>query len=284
MSADPRPADLAGQIEQVNEATRRLLAGLDSLTEADAARPSLCPGWTVGHVLTHIARNADGLRRGAEGACRGEAVPMYASAEARNDEIEAGAGRPMTDLVADVISSAAGLSEAWSAMRTADWDRVMLHHRYGSMPLNNTPMMRLGEVEIHHVDLGSRFRPDGWPDSFVAHILSGADRLSERLPDGLALQVRTTDTGEHWSAGAGGGTGAGDSVSAGAGGGVDTGAGSRADAGSGAGAGGGAGAGRRVVVAGPSWAIAAWLVGRPGPVADSLSVTDGELPLLKPWP
>jgi maleylpyruvate isomerase len=270
VSADPRRTDLAEQIEQVNEATRRLLAGLDSLTEADAARPSLCPGWRVGHVLTHIARNADGLRRGAEGARRGEAVPMYASVEARNDEIEAGAGRPMTELVADVTSSAAGLSEVWSAMRTADWDRAMLHHRYGSMPLNDTPMMRLCEVEIHHVDLGDRFRPDGWPDSFAAHILSGADRLSERLPDGLALQVRTTDTGEHWSAGARGGVGAS--------GGVDTGAVS------GAGAGDGAGASRRVVVAGPSWAIAAWLVGRPGPVADSLSVTGGELPQLKPWP
>jgi hypothetical protein len=60
--------------------------------------------------------------------------------------------------------------------------------------------------------------------------------------------VRATDTGEHWSAAAG------------------------------------VGAGRSVVVAGPSWAIAAWLVGRPGPVADALSVTGGGLPRLKPWP
>lgn len=255
MPADPRPADLAAQIEQVDEATRHLLAGFDSLTEADAARPSLCPGWTVGHVLTHIARNADALRRGAEAARRGEVVPMYDSAEARDREIEAGAGRPMTELVTDATSSAAGLSEAWAAMRTADWDRAMLHHRYGTLSLSETPMMRLGEVEIHHVDLGGRFRPDGWPDSFVAHILTGADGLSDRLPDGLALQVRATDTGEQWSA----------------------------DTGSGAGARSGAGAARRVVVAGPSWAIAAWLVGRPAPVVDALSVTGGELPLLKPW-
>jgi maleylpyruvate isomerase len=255
VSADPRPGDIAEQIQQVNEATRRLLAGLDSLTDADAAHPSLCPGWTVGHVLTHIARNADGLRRGAEGARRGEAVPMYDSAEARDHEIDAGAGRPMTELAADVTSSAAGLSDAWSAMSSADWDRAMLHHRYGTLPLNHTPVMRLREVEIHQVDLGGRFRPDGWPDSFVAHILSGTDRLSDRLPDGLALQVRATDSGEHWSAGAGGGVGAegGDGL-------------------------------RRVVVAGPSWAIAAWLVGRPGPVAGALSVTGGELPPLKPWP
>ena len=281
VSADRRPGDIADQIEQVNEATRRLLAGLDSLTEADAGRPSLCPGWTVGHVLTHIARNADGLRRGAEGARRGEAVPMYDSAEARDHEIDAGAGRPMTELVADVTSSAAGLSEVWSAMSTADWDRAMRHHRYGTLPLNDTPMMRLSEVEIHHVDLGGRFRPDGWPDSFVAHILSSA-WLSDRLPDGVALQVRATDSGEHWSAGAGGGAGAeggdgtSDSTSADASCGVDTGARDRAGA-AGAGA-------RRVVVAGPSWAIAAWLVGLPGPVADALTVTGGELPPLKPWP
>jgi maleylpyruvate isomerase len=263
VSADSRPGDIAEQIEQVNEATGRLLAGLDGLADADAARPSLCPGWTVGHVLTHIARNADGLRRGAEGARRGEAVPMYASAQARDHEIEAGAGRPMPELAADVASSAAALSDAWSAMSTADWDRAMLHHRYGTLPLNDTPMMRLSEVEIHHVDLGDRFRPDGWPDSFVARILSGAGRLSERLPDGLTLRVHATDSGEHWTAVAGGGGGA--------------------IAEDGAGAQGGAGA-RRVIVAGPSWAIAAWLVGRPGPVAGALSVTGGELPPLKPWP
>ena len=276
MPADSRPGDIAEQIDQVNEATSRLLAGLDSLTEADVARRSLCPGWTVGHVLTHIARNADGLRRGAEGARRGEAVPMYASAQARDQEIEAGAGRPMPDLVADVTSSAAALSDAWSAMSTADWDRAMLHHRYGTLPLNGTPMMRLSEVEIHHVDLGDRFRPDAWPDSFVSHILSGADRLSERLPDGLALQVHATDSGERWSAGAGGGGAPAEGAA-----GAEGSAGAGAE--SGTGAEGGTGP-RRVVVAGPSWAIAAWLVGRPGPVADALSVTGGELPPLKPWP
>jgi maleylpyruvate isomerase len=279
VSADPRPTDIAEQIEQVNEATRRLLAGLDGLTEADGARPSLCPGWTVGHVLTHIARNADGLRRGAEGARRDEAVPMYASAEARDHEIEAGAGRPMTDLVADVTWSADGLSEAWSAMSTADWDRAMLHHRYGTLPLNHTPTMRLSEVEIHHVDLGGRFGPDGWPDPFVVHILSGADGLTDRLPNGLTLQVHATDSGEHWSAGAAGGVGG-----AGAEGGADA----ESDGAEGGGAEGGAGTGgsdgpRTIVVAGPSWAIAAWLIGRPGPVADALSVTGGELPPLKPW-
>jgi hypothetical protein len=193
----------------------------------------------------------------------------------------------MTQLPADAPASAAALRGTWSAMRAADWDRDMPHHRYGALPLSDSPMMRLGEVEIHHVDLAGHFGPDGWPDSFVAHILAAASHLSGRLPGGLALDVRATDTGERWSAGPGArGGAAGAAGTASAGSGAD--AGGTASAGSSAGAGGGtgphAGAVRTVAVAGPSWAIAAWLVGRPGPAAGALSVTGGELPQLSPWP
>jgi hypothetical protein len=40
----------------------------------------------------------------------------------------------------------------------------------------------------------------------------------------------------------------------------------------------------RVAVTGPSWAVAAWLVGRTAPVTGALSVTGGDLPPLAPWP
>ncbi|MET0910545.1 MAG: maleylpyruvate isomerase N-terminal domain-containing protein, partial [Ilumatobacteraceae bacterium] len=45
---------------------------------ADAELPSLLPGWTRGHVLTHIARNADSFVRLLEAAGRGEVVTQYA--------------------------------------------------------------------------------------------------------------------------------------------------------------------------------------------------------------
>src|SRR5215472_17296509 len=45
----------------IGEATDRLLASAATLTDAAAREPSLLPGWTRGHVLTHVARNADGL-------------------------------------------------------------------------------------------------------------------------------------------------------------------------------------------------------------------------------
>jgi maleylpyruvate isomerase len=247
VAAEPAPAGLAGQIEQVDEATSRLLASLGRLTESDVTRPSLCPGWTVGHVLSHIARNADGLRRSAEGARRGESVPMYDSVQARARGIEAGAARPMTELAADVTTSAAALRDAWSAMRAIDWERQMPHHRYGPRPVSDSLMMRLAEVEIHHVDLAGGFGPDDWPGSFVAHLLPGAEELTARLPGDTRLDVRATDTGGHW-------------------------------------AGGPADALVQVAIAGPSWAVAAWLVGRAARVAGALSVTGGDLPPLAPWP
>jgi maleylpyruvate isomerase len=234
---------LSEQIAGVADATRRLLASLDEMGGVDPGRPSLCPGWTAGHVLTHLARNADGLRRSVEGARRGKSVPMYDSEEARDRDIEAGADRLMTELVDDVASSAYALRETWEELRPADWSREMLH-RAGPRPVRDTLAMRRYEVEIHHVDLGGEFGPTDWPADFVKSLLPGEGELARRAPDGVGLDVRATDTRGNWSSGPGGS--------------------------------------QRVVVSGPAWALACWLVGRPGPAAGALSVTGGDLPVLKP--
>ena len=57
-------ADIAG----ATAAHGRLLAAIERLTDADVAQASLLPGWTVGHVLTHLARNADSHVRMLEAA------------------------------------------------------------------------------------------------------------------------------------------------------------------------------------------------------------------------
>ncbi len=44
---------------ELAEATERLLATAARLTDEDLRAPSLLPGWTRGHVLAHVARNAD---------------------------------------------------------------------------------------------------------------------------------------------------------------------------------------------------------------------------------
>ena len=66
--------------------TRARRGRLDS-----SPRPSLLPDWTVGHVLTHLARNADSMDRVLEAAERGDVVERYAGGGAGRDaEIEAG--------------------------------------------------------------------------------------------------------------------------------------------------------------------------------------------------
>ena len=65
----------------------------------------------MGHVLTHIARNADGLRRMIEGARRGEQAMQYPGGMAqRNEEIDAGADRPAGALVEDVRATSSAVA------------------------------------------------------------------------------------------------------------------------------------------------------------------------------
>jgi maleylpyruvate isomerase len=58
--------------KELSTATDSLVDGIGRLTDADAREPSLLPGWTRGHVLTHRAqrlaalvrpRDADGRRQ-----------------------------------------------------------------------------------------------------------------------------------------------------------------------------------------------------------------------------
>src|SRR6266567_8535421 len=78
-------------------ATDRLLATAAGLTDRQAREPSLLPGWSRGHVLVHLARNADGLRNLLIWARTGVVTPQYPSQQARDDASRRGrAGQPAT--------------------------------------------------------------------------------------------------------------------------------------------------------------------------------------------
>ena len=95
--------DLERDIAGALAAHRRLDADLAELTDADVRAPSLLPGWTRGHVLAHLARNADSHERMLLAAARGEVAAQYPGGrDQRAGAIEAGAGRPAAALVADV--------------------------------------------------------------------------------------------------------------------------------------------------------------------------------------
>ena len=99
--ADPR-TPVASAIADVVTSTDSVFADIDGLSDAQAREPSMLPGWSRGHVLTHLARNADAMVNLLTWARTGDETPMYPSREQRNADIEAGSGRPASDLVADV--------------------------------------------------------------------------------------------------------------------------------------------------------------------------------------
>jgi uncharacterized protein (TIGR03083 family) len=79
-------------LDRLAAATGLLLATAAALGDAEVRGPSLLPGWSRGHVLTHIARNADGLGNLLRWARTGAETPMYASAESNG--CSAGAAVP----------------------------------------------------------------------------------------------------------------------------------------------------------------------------------------------
>ena len=83
--------DPAPDSAEIEAATSRLLATAKTLSDAEVLAPSGLPGWSRGHVLTHIARNADSLVNLLTWAATGVEHPQYPSMQARDTAIEAGA-------------------------------------------------------------------------------------------------------------------------------------------------------------------------------------------------
>jgi maleylpyruvate isomerase len=163
--------EVSHSLDRIAAATDRLLATAAGITDDQAREPSLLPGWTRGHVLTHIARNADGLRNLLVWARTGTETPMYPSSAAREEDIEAGAGRPAAELAADIAHSAAAFATEAACMPAEAW---VTHVRalYGPpFPVRAILDRRLGEVVIHHSDLGAGYTPDDWPADFVSDAL-----------------------------------------------------------------------------------------------------------------
>ena len=128
-------------------------AGGRPVSDEDWQAPSRLPGWSRGHVATHIARQADGMVRLTEWARSGERQDMYASAEQRETDINAGAGRTGLDYQIDLDTSAGRLNQAFDELDADAWDVVVELRSGTKVPARMLPLARLVEVVIHHVDL-----------------------------------------------------------------------------------------------------------------------------------
>jgi len=172
---------------EVDRATQRLLRTAGDMDDSDVAAPSLLPGWTRGHVLTHVARNADAYTNLLTGAATGTDIPGYPTPTARAEGIAAGHARPIAEQTADIRAAAQRFAEAAEAVPASAWATVLAGT---GGPAALVPWARLREVEVHHVDLAAGYTPDDWSAAFAQRLLR---EVVSGLDASIALVLRPDD-------------------------------------------------------------------------------------------
>ncbi|WP_162958539.1 maleylpyruvate isomerase family mycothiol-dependent enzyme [Nocardia yunnanensis] len=184
-----------GWLEPIEASTRRFAATVEALAGAEIGGASLIPPWTRGQVIAHVCRAGDSLVRLLEWARTGIETPQYSSMAARAAEIEAGAGRPVAEQLADVVAGAERFAAAVRALDAEAWTR-QVRPRTGELrtPEKLVPM-RLRELEIHHVDLNAGYTFADIPEPAARWILDDiADALARRESGRPALLLLATDS------------------------------------------------------------------------------------------
>ena len=166
--------------DQIDLATQRLLDDARTIPEADLRVPSLLPGWTQAHVLSHVARGADAMRNLLAGVRSGRDRPAYASAQAREADIERGAAMRAADLMADLADSAMALRAVIRQLPDEAWQVRVRVLDSAPFPAAEVLTRRLVEVELHHCDLGAGYGPADWPAAFASMDLAEPMRSQRR--------------------------------------------------------------------------------------------------------
>lgn len=188
--------------EPLDLASRRLVRTVDALTDDDWSSPSLLPGWTRAHVVSHLALNAEGLAGAVIGVLEGRPVTMYPSDERRDSDIEDLASTDPAELRDRLFAATTVLHDALTALATSpSLADTLIERTPGSarrFHAGQVGAMRLREVEIHHVDVGAGYSPAEWPDDFArALLLGGVERQD------VDMTVAATDLDRSWRLGPG---------------------------------------------------------------------------------
>jgi maleylpyruvate isomerase len=152
-------------------------------------------GWSVGHVLNHLARNADSHVGVFTAAARGDVGVQYpGGSEERARLIEKGAEQPATVLARNLREAHARLEAAWAATDDRVWRDGLGLWTAGAASLAEFVFRRWREVEIHSIDLG--LTDLGGPDwSSISDEYLELETIitlrgvRARLPDGISVHI-----------------------------------------------------------------------------------------------
>lgn len=184
----------------LHDADDRFLTVVGGLNEQDLRAPSLLPGWSRGHVIAHVALNGEAYRGALRSVIAGEPACMYASAEARDRDIDVLAAASADELVARCGRVAAELLPLFDRLGPEHAEAVVSRLPDGTgmtFPADQALEKRLGEVWIHLADLGTpSFSHHDWPAPFSSSLVA---TRAGRHPE---WAFEASDTEDRWGASA----------------------------------------------------------------------------------
>lgn len=193
-ATDPQViADLA----TVRLGTAFFRRALNRVTDAGLDGPSLLPDWDRRHLTAHVGYNARALARLVVWADTGEVTPMYASPEARNEEIEFGATLPPEALRNLVEHSAIDLDVRWRDLPDDHWTAEVKTAQGRTVPVSETVWMRSREVWLHAVDLDSGARLDQIPHEVLTRLIGDVHRTWTSRGESVPALV-AADSTDSW--------------------------------------------------------------------------------------
>ena len=231
-------------IEWMAKGTDLFAEGASLLDLQNHDRPSLLQSWTVAHLIAHVNSNAKALVNLTVWARTGVVTPMYQSNEQRAKDIEEAAKQSLEFLIEDFQISSQEFLESISSLSREQLDNVVKSSRGRDIPVSDAVWIRVREVWIHAVDLGSgitfsRF-PDVLLDALMTDVVSSFSGR-ENIP---VLELKAADVSRTWKIGS---------------------------------------AETATAVEGSQHAILAWLLGRSGGQDLTFGTTDGAPPVLPAW-
>jgi maleylpyruvate isomerase len=196
-------------LDLVARLTAVLVEQLRMATDAVTREPSALPGWTRGHLLSHLARNADALVNLLTWARTGIEHQLYPSQADRDADIEEGSSRLTRVMVEDLDAAHQRFVDAAHALSDAQWSTT-IYFRKTPGPAAEIPWRRAQELAFHLVDLDLGLTFDDIADiAGAANTVAFLDLLVARFsqnPDiaRYALHVRVGDGSTHtWTFGTG---------------------------------------------------------------------------------
>ncbi|MER7014750.1 maleylpyruvate isomerase N-terminal domain-containing protein [Saccharopolyspora sp. NPDC000359] len=192
----PLALEVTTQLAAVNRATERLLRTVDDLDEVSVRQPSLLPGWSRAHVISHLARNADGFANLLIWARTGIEHAMYASGDDRDEAIAEGAQHSHRLLLEDLTASCDRFAHAARELPENAWAAEIADAVGDPMPAHHMLRLRLLEVWVHLVDLDHDVDFADIPAREAEQLLEDVAQQFGGRPDVPALAVEV-DFGDH---------------------------------------------------------------------------------------